>query len=266
MRICVILAAGGASKRYEAAGGVRSKLDEDLGGKPLLQRTVELFTKFEPREGAIVSIIVAGPGEPEAFASFRERHADRLGLLGARLIPGGATHRWESVKAALAHVPEDCTRVAIHDAARPCVSLELLDRVFRASERHEAVIPGVSATDTIKRAEDAGFLVEEDPAATILGAPPKTPLRVIRETIPRTGLVLAQTPQVFARELIMRAYAQENIVETDDAALVERLGGQVVVVEGEARNIKVTVPADLILARQILGLKEPEARPVHKRF
>lgn len=267
MKFCVIIAAAGASTRYEAAGGLRSKLDEDLGGKPLIQRTVETFTKFEPREGTIVSMIVAGPGKAEDFAEFKQRHADRLGIFGAKLVPGGVTHRWETVKAALAVVPEECTHVAVHDAARPCVSFEMLDRVFHAALTYPAVIPAVEVPDTVKRVEETGEAMGgADPVAAILGAAPKVPLRVVKETLRRAGLMLVQTPQVFEKGLLTRAYAQADLSSTDDAGLVERLGERVVVVAGEARNIKVTLPADLGLARLILGLREPEGRPVHKRF
>src|SRR4051812_6851441 len=134
MRIAVIVPAAGASARYTAAGGLRSKLDEDLGGKPVIQRTVELFTKHDD----VAQIIVAGPADQAAFEEFRQRHGDRLGLLGARLARGGVTHRYETVKAALAEVGADCTHIAVHDAARPCTSFELLERVFAAAKRHNA--------------------------------------------------------------------------------------------------------------------------------
>ncbi|MDX2131899.1 MAG: 2-C-methyl-D-erythritol 4-phosphate cytidylyltransferase [Planctomycetota bacterium] len=267
MRIGVIIPAAGSSARYAAAGGLRSKLDEDLGGKPVLQRTVELFTKFEPREGTIGAIIVAGPGNPDDFAEFRARHGDRLGFLGATLVPGGITHRWETVRAALGAVPDDCTHVCVHDAARPCASPELIDRVLRAGAMYPGVIPAVGITDTVKRVRDTGEAMgEDDPTAAILGAAPSRPLRVVEQTVDRAGLGLVQTPQFFRADLLRRAYAQADLSSTDDAGLVERLGERVVVVEGEARNIKVTVPDDLALARLILGVRPPEGRPVHKRF
>lgn len=265
MRIAVILPAAGGSSRYQAAGGLRSKLDEDLGGKPVLQRTVELFTKHDD----VGEIIVAGPADDAAYAEFRERHADRLGLLGAKVCRGGVTHRWETVKAALAEMGGECTHVAVHDAARPCVSMEVLDRVFAAAKRHGAAIPAVEVADTVKRVVDTGEAMGgDDDVAAILGetAESRKPLRVVGETVDRRGLVLVQTPQVFEVGLLRKAYAQADLSSTDDASLVERLGVRVVVVEGEARNIKITRPGDLGLARAILGLKEAEGRPVHKRF
>jgi 2-C-methyl-D-erythritol 4-phosphate cytidylyltransferase len=265
MRIAVILPAAGASSRYIATGGLRSKLDEDLAGKPVLQRTVELFTKHDD----VGEIVVAGPAHEAAFAEFKDRHADRLGLLGARICKGGVTHRWETVKAALEHVGPDCTHVAVHDAARPCVSMELLDRVFRAARKHGAAIPSVEVSDTVKRVIDTGELLGgDDDVAAILGetADSQKPLRVVGETVDRRGLMLVQTPQVFEIALLRKAYAQPDLTSTDDAGLVEKLGIRVVVVEGEARNIKITHPGDLALARAILGLKESEGRAAHKRF
>lgn len=280
MKFAVIIPGAGAASRYQAAGAVRHKLDEDLGGKPVLHRTVELFTKFEPREGVISTIIVAGPAGDEEFAGFKSRHADRLGILGAVLVRGGAVHRWETVRAALAHVPGDCTHVAVHDAARPCASAGLLDRVFDAATRFPAVIPAIPVPDTIKRVAETDETLGGDQAvAAILGesAASKQRLRAVTATVDRAGLVLAQTPQVFERDLLAEAYAQGNLSATDDAGVVEALlasnprerGGRpvrVMVVEGEARNLKITVPADLALARHVLGVKEAEGRPVHKRF
>jgi 2-C-methyl-D-erythritol 4-phosphate cytidylyltransferase len=89
----------------------------------------------------------------------------------------------------------------------------------------------------------------------------------VTETVPRDGLMEIQTPQVFEADLLRRAYAQPDLRgATDDASLVERLGETVHVVEGDACNIKVTTPGDLRLVRAILGVKAPEARPVHKQF
>lgn len=273
MRIALIVPAAGASGRFLAAGGVRSKLDEDLGGKPLLQRTIETFAKFDDDDATIASMIVAGPHEDAAFEDFRERHADRLGLLGARVVRGGKTHRWETVRAALAHVPEDATHVAVHDAARPCVSFELLRRVFGAARTHAAVVPALRVHDTVKRVRDEGGATsagnpQDELAARILGgASARGNVRRVVETLDRDGLVLVQTPQVFSRELLTRAYAQANLEGvTDDASVVERLGEAVFVVEGEARNIKVTLPEDVTLARALMGFAEPAGKAAHKRF
>jgi 2-C-methyl-D-erythritol 4-phosphate cytidylyltransferase len=274
MRVALILPAAGASSRYQSAGGLRSKLDEDLGGKPLLQRTVEVFTKYDDDDVTLATIIVAGPHDPAAYSEFRERHADRLALLGAQICPGGKSQRWETVAAALALVPADCTHIAVHDAARPCVSHDVLRRIFRAAHSHAAVVPAIAVSDTVKRVRTTEETMGgDDPVAMILGesAASREPLRVVEATLDRSGLVLVQTPQVFEASLLRRAYAQHDRSSTDDAGLVERLAEQdatirVVLVDGDPRNIKVTLPADLSLARAILGYNEPEAKAAHKRF
>ncbi|QKK09782.1 MAG: hypothetical protein HND58_17520 [Planctomycetota bacterium] len=91
-------------------------------------------------------------------------------------------------------------------------------------------------------------------------------MREVESTLARRGLVAVQTPQVFGAELFRRAYAQEDLSSTDDAGLVERLGERVVVVEGEASNLKITTPIDLTLARAVLGVRPAGSRPGHKRF
>ncbi|MCX5689073.1 MAG: 2-C-methyl-D-erythritol 4-phosphate cytidylyltransferase [Planctomycetota bacterium] len=264
MKIAVILPAAGSSKRFSDAGAMRSKLDEDMGGKPVLQRTVEAFNKHDK----VSQIIVAGPADDAAMAEFRERHADRLGLLGAKLVKGGADHRYETVRAALAHV-SDCTHVAVHDAARPCITMELMDRIFDAAAVHDAVIPVMPVPDTIKRVRTTQErLTKPDQIAAILGiSDEQLPLlREVEATIDRTRLYLVQTPQVFSLELIRQAYDQNDLTSTDDASLVERMGHRVVAVEGDARNIKITYPADADLARAIMGWRSAEGRASHKKF
>jgi 2-C-methyl-D-erythritol 4-phosphate cytidylyltransferase len=266
MDIAVIIAAGGSSTRYAAAGGVRHKLDEDLGGKPVLQRAVEVFSKHDD----VKTIVIAGPHDEEEFSDFRRRHGDRLGLLGATLVRGGKTHRWESVAAGLAAVPASATHIAVHDAARPCLDPATLDRILDWARQHAAVVPGVAVADTVKKTReiDEPALRDDDPVAAILGASATSAekLRVVAETVDRAGLVLIQTPQVFDAGLLRRAYAQKDLTSTDDAALVERLGERVAVCPGDARNIKITTPADLALTRAILNVKGPEDRTALRKF
>lgn len=271
MRIAVLIPAAGFSRRYSAAAGFEgphSKLDEDLGGRPVLHRTIELFTNYDAPDRVLSPIIVAGPHEEQAFAEFKMRHADKLSILGVQLVRGGRTHRWETVKAALEAVPDDVTHIAVHDAARPCVRTELLDRLLDAASKHPAIAPGLEVTDTLKQAA-AEPLADDgaDPLAAILGAETKgSALREVVQTIDRSNIFAMQTPQVFEASLLRRAYAQNDLSSTDDAGLVERLGERVVIVEGDAANIKITRPLDLKLARAILGLHGPSERPTHKRF
>ena len=133
MKLSVIIPAAGASTRF-ASG---DKLSADLGGRPLLLRTVEIFT----RRQEVDQIIVAGP--PDGMDAFKDRFGAGLGFHGVTLVPGGREDRWETVRHALSAVKESSTHVAVHDAARPLVSDEMLDRVFMASRHLDAVVPVV---------------------------------------------------------------------------------------------------------------------------
>ncbi|MFG0282989.1 MAG: 2-C-methyl-D-erythritol 4-phosphate cytidylyltransferase [Phycisphaerales bacterium JB039] len=267
MRFAIIIPAAGFSSRFaDALGGEgRSKLDEDLGGRPVLQRTVELFHKRDD----VIQIVVAGPHADDAWEAFSQRHADKLAILGVTLCRGGQTHRYETVRAALAEIRDDATYIAVHDAARPCTPSEVIGRVFDAAAKFDAVIPAVEVGDTLKRvSEQEEAAAEADPIDAILGADPddKPKARQVEATLDRTRLVAVQTPQVFKAELLRRAYGQDDLTSTDDAQLVERLGEPVYVVDGDPRNIKITRPADVRLARSILGVSGPQGRPAHKRF
>lgn len=259
MKLGVIIPAAGASRRF----GGRDKLNEDLGGRPLLHRTVEIFVNHDVPS----HILVAGPAEENGFGEFKMRHGDKLALLGVALCPGGATHRWETVKAALAHLPADCTHIAVHDAARPCASRQLIDRVLQAAQKHDAVVPAIDVPDTLKRVSPEAQVDRDlDPLDALLGAGGAVKVRTILETVPREHLVAAQTPQVFKADLLRRAYDQADLTSTDDAGLVERLGETVVAVKGEATNLKVTTPGDIRIVMAILGLKPQKERATHKRF
>ena len=260
MFLTVIIPAAGKSTRFS---GPVSKLEQDIGGRPVLQRTIELFCKRPD----VDRIIVAGPHED--FDAFKMRHGDKLGLLGATVCQGGPTHRWETVKAALEHVVDETTHIAVHDAARPCTPEAMIDRVFEAAAKYPAVVPGISVADTIKRVS-ADVVKDDDidPLDAILGDAGKTNIdvRPVEATVDRSNLVAVQTPQVFETALLREAYAQKNLDSTDDAGLVERLGQTVSVIEGDPRNIKITRELDLHLARQILHVRASSDRPAHKRF
>jgi len=262
MNICVIIPAAGQSTRF--GGG--DKLGQDLGGRALLLRTVELFT----RRDEVRSIIVAAP--PDGMEEFGMRYGAQLGFHGVRIVAGGRAERWETVRNALDAVPDDATHVAIHDAARPCTPPDLLDRLFEAAQQLDAVIPATPIHATVKRlGAETAAAAEEDPIADmILGEAPesaKPTARQVAETVDRRQLVTVQTPQIFTSALIRRAYAEVDLDGvTDDAQVIERLGEAVWTVEGDARNIKVTTNADLDLARAIMRVAPPAERPVHKRF
>lgn len=154
---------------------------------------------------------------------------DSVVLVGQGGVPGGAT-RSDSVRAGLAAVPPGTEIVVVHDAVRPFASAELFQRVVAAVlAGADAAVPAVPMTDTIKRVE-----------GTIVAA-----------TLDRSALVAVQTPQAFRLAALRDAHARGGEA-TDDAALVESIGGKVVTVEGERRNLKLTTPDDLLVARALL--------------
>ncbi len=263
MKVGVIIAAAGRGERF----GLTSKLDQDVGGRALVMRTVELFTKREE----VTAIVVAGA--PDNFDEFKAKYGPPLGFHGATLVQGGREHRWETVKIALDAIPPECTHIAVHDAARPAVGERLLNRLFEAARKLPAVVPAVRITATVKRiaAESVDVADNEDDALAdaILGDAGRTAIQAspVLETVDRSGLAEIQTPQVFEAGLLRRAYAQDDLSGvTDDASLVERLGETVHAVPGDATNIKVTTPDDIKLVRAILGVRAPAERPAHKRF
>jgi 2-C-methyl-D-erythritol 4-phosphate cytidylyltransferase len=263
MNIAVIIAAAGKSERY-APGTAKNKLEQDLGGRAVFMRSFENLAK----RPEVKSIFVAT--NPDHYDEFFMRHGDSLAVRGAKAVRGGKVERWETVKIALAHVPADTTHVAIHDAARPCLSDELIDRLFEAAKLFDAVIPGIAVDATLKRAgEETESAVEDDAiAASILGdaGAAKSKARLVTETLDRRNIYAIQTPQIFQADLLRRAYAQSKLDSTDDAMLVERLGEPVRVIEGDPFNIKITTERDLFLARAILNVKPEKERPVHLRF
>lgn len=279
MQLAVIIPAAGSSSRFNtdlepsaaALGLARSKIDEDLGGKSVLQRTIERFKGqgIPADRPEIAAIIVPGPHDDEAFDRFKSRHGDMLALFGVTVCKGGKSHRYESVAAAIEHIPAEATHVAVHDAARPVTPHAVIDRVLEAASIHGAIIPSVPVPDTLKKlGEPQKAESNADPLAAILGATDDDGLetRPVLQTVDRTDLALVQTPQVFEIELFKRAYGQPDLASTDDAGLVERLGETVHAVEGDPLNIKITRPRDLDLARAIGGFRTDPGRASHKRF
>jgi 2-C-methyl-D-erythritol 4-phosphate cytidylyltransferase len=147
----------------------------------------------------------------------------------AALVTGGAT-RAESVRAGLAAVPLQAELVVVHDAARPLATPALFESVIAAvRDGADGAVPGLAVSDTLKRVDDVR----------------------VTGTVDRVGLVTVQTPQAFAAGVLRAAHASRGEA-TDDAALVEELGGTVVVVPGDPRNLKITGPADLMIAAALL--------------
>ncbi|HEX4609053.1 MAG TPA: 2-C-methyl-D-erythritol 4-phosphate cytidylyltransferase [Urbifossiella sp.] len=223
--VAVIIPAAGQSTRF---GGVEKKPFVSLDGRPVWQRSAELFWK---RSDVSRVYLVLAPGDREEFHG---RFGHRIAFENVELVDGGA-ERFESVANALARVPESVDLVAVHDAVRPLGSPAIIDGVFAAAAESGAAVLAVPVADTLKRVE----------AET----------NRVTGTTPRTGLWQAQTPQVFRRAWLLDAYARRAAVPppvTDDAQLVEAAGYPVVVVPGAPTNFKITTKDDLALAELIL--------------
>ncbi len=159
----------------------------------------------------------------------------------------GANSRQGSVAQALNLVGDDTELVLVHDAVRPFVAVELITRVIEEARHHKAAILGVPAMDTVKEVKRASL--------------PKD-VALITATVPRERIVLAQTPQVFETRLLKEAFALaegDGLNASDEAGLVERMGHDVFVVQGSERNIKITKPADMELARFYLHAEQKKA-------
>ena len=258
MKITTILPAAGRSRRFGTGPGQKSKLEIDLKGRPVFLRAAEAFVDHPDVSTVLLAV------SPDTIDQFRLKWGDQLGFRGVQVVAGGKVERAETVLRALEAVDDDCTHVAIHDAARPLVSRKLVERVFEAAARFDAVIPAVPVGATLKRVrqvqvEDEG---EPDLVDAILGSEVKdsTPAQQVVDTIDRRDVVEVQTPQVFELSLLRRAYAQladgtlDPADVTDDAALVEALGEPVYVVDGEVTNLKITLPGDIALVRAVLNL------------
>jgi 2-C-methyl-D-erythritol 4-phosphate cytidylyltransferase len=215
--VWVILVGAGAGDRM---GADRPKAFIRFRGRTLLAASLAVFDDHPGIDG-IVCVVPEGY-EDRATLVVDDLLADKV----AAAVAGGAT-RAASVAEGLASLPESAAYVLVHDAARPLVTAELIDRVLAALEGGaEAVIPGIPVVDTIKRV--AGGLVAE--------------------TLRRDDLVAVQTPQGFRREVLAGALAGDHEGATDCASLAERVGHRVTVVEGDPGNFKITTPADLARA------------------
>jgi 2-C-methyl-D-erythritol 4-phosphate cytidylyltransferase len=222
--LCVIVVAAGRSTRF---GGPVKKSFVELAGRAVFLHSLETFRRFAGTRQLLLALAAADIDE------VRRRYGPQLDRLRVdRLVPGGAERR-DTVANCLAHVSPECELVAVHDAARPLTTLETIEAVVRAAGETGAAIAAERAVATIKRAKPDG---------------------TIEATLPRDNIWLAQTPQVFRRDLLLSAYAAAGSAPvTDDAELVERTGRPVRLVASVGPNWKVTTPEDLALAEARLA-------------
>lgn len=230
----VILAAAGKSSRFRDKH--YKKPFAILDGRAVWLHSAERFLARDDVKQVIVAIA------PEDREDFNLKFAANVTILGIQVVEGGA-ERADSIAKALARVKPEIEYVCVHDAARPCIAGEWIEKVFEAATKSGAAILGLPVSSTLKR-------VQGD---------------TIAETVPREGLWEAQTPQVFRRELLLEAYAKrEGFAATDDAQLVERIGQAVTVVRGSPINLKITTQEDLRLAAQALkAMPRPKLDRLH---
>lgn len=217
----ILVAAG----RGERMGAARPKAFLSLAGQTLLERSARALGAA-PSVGALVAVVPADDIE-------EAREVCEALPKPCTVVPGGE-RRQDSVRAGLGALPPAFDGVVlVHDAARPLVSVALVESVVQAAREHGAAIPVVSLADTIKQVGDGR----------------------VAATLDRDRLAAAQTPQGFRRELLERAYERafaEGIVLTDESMAVERLGLPVACVPGSTRNRKLTTPDDLAWAERVL--------------
>ena len=232
-KVTAILPAAGMGTRM---GGETPKQFLELDGAPILVHTLRRLASCD----AITEIILAT--RADEVQRLEERCRREKFRQPIRVIKGGAT-RQESVAAALAHINDDTELVVVHDSVRPFVTREQISRVIEEARKRGAAILGIPAMDTVKEVKRSSL--PQDVA-------------LITGTIPRERVVLAQTPQVFRTRLLKEAFAKaiaDGVNASDEAGLVERMGHDVHAVHGTERNIKITKPSDMELARFYLDLE-----------
>jgi 2-C-methyl-D-erythritol 4-phosphate cytidylyltransferase len=220
--LTAILVAAGSSQRMGF-----DKLFAAIAGKPVIAHTIRAFERTNSVDGIVV--VAREDRHDEIKTIVRDEKFDKV----LSIIPGGK-HRQDSVRAGLDRVGDETKYVAVHDAARPLITPEQIDRVFQQCANHGAAALAEPINDTLKRA-DSDLLVSS--------------------SVDRHQLYAMQTPQIFERQLIEEAYRgvyAENISVTDEVSAVERLGRKVVLVLNDDFNFKITYPRDLPVAELIL--------------
>ena len=223
MKKYIIVVAGGKGTRM---GGEMPKQFQELCGKPVVMTTLERLHTIDPT----IQLILVLPAEHiELWKELCKEHSFAVPLM---LTNGGST-RFHSVQNGLAQIDDlEEALVGVHDGVRPFISARVLDDCFCEAWMHGAAIPMISIQDSLRH---------------IVG------VNGITEVVPRDRYRLVQTPQVFKLSLLRRAYEQRFVESfTDDASVVEALGEQVVGVEGNRENIKLTTPFDLMIAKTLI--------------
>jgi len=233
MHVTAIIAAGGRGQRF---GGVEPKQLLAIGGRPILERSVEAFLAHPAIDAVVVALPQPLVDDPPSYLRPQPGAGRGASTKPLRLVAGG-DRRQDSVANAFRTVDASSDIIVIHDAARPFVTSDLITRTIAAAAEAGAAVAAVASRDTVKR------------SAAAAGSG-----RTVSETLPRDTIFLAQTPQAFRRGVLEQALAtaaRESLDATDEATLVERAGHAVRLVEGDASNIKITVAGDLPAAEAI---------------
>ena len=232
--IAAVIAAGGTGSRV---GASQPKQFLDLGGKPILLRTVEAVLALD----GVIQVVISLPNEHISRAE--EMLAGQSWAVPVLCVAGGPT-RQESVRLGVLRAPAEVDLILVHDAVRPFCDLEMLRRISEAAWRTGGAVPGMPATETIQRVSRKGRVL-------------KTP--------PREELYAIQTPQCFRASVLRSALERarsEGFEGTDESSVVRWAGHSVAVVPGSAENIKITRPLDLAIAEQIItSNRAQDARP-----
>lgn len=230
MKTVAIIVAGGSGKRIE---GNLPKQFLMLGGKPILAHTIEKFERCDLVDEIILVV-------PESYLDYCSQViADQYRFGKIRRITAGGEERQDSVYQGLKACSDSTSLVTIHDGVRPLVTPEIVATSIELCQNKKAVIVAVPVKDTIKQVENG----------------------LIITTLDRGKLWLVQTPQVFEYKLILEAHKRarkDNFVGTDDSALVERMGCEVSVLDGNYDNIKITTAEDLLVAEKLLKAEPGE--------
>ena len=226
-RCAALVAAAGSSTRM---GGI-NKLLQPLDGIPVLIRTLQALQAAQRVDEIIVATRECDLVEIADLCR-------TYGISKCKKVIRGGESRAHSVMLAALEASEGTELLAVQDGARPLVTPALIDAVIHAAERCGAAAPAVAVNDTIKEADSSGIVVR---------------------TLERSALRAVQTPQVFSADLLkgaLQSALEQQIPITDDCSAVERLGKEVLLIEGEESNLKITTPGDLILAEAILQARE----------
>jgi 2-C-methyl-D-erythritol 4-phosphate cytidylyltransferase len=211
------------------AGGTGSRMNNELpkqlieiNSKPVIVYSIEKFQNFNKNIQVIISL------HKDYFDLF-EKIKSQFNLKNIQIVEGGDT-RYQSVKNALSILNKDVTLVGVHDAARPLVSLQTIQKTFTEAEQHGAAIPVIDMNESLREVNG-----------------------VESKAVDRTKFKVVQTPQCFKTAILLKAYDMPySTLFTDDASMVEKIGHNIFITEGNKENIKITYPQDLIVAQTLL--------------